>query len=225
MPRYNYSVSVSRQKQFIRRFKKFLLIAIAIGLVIGLIVYLDVNKQNNVKNDQKGTALVTTIKPSTIDFKTVYFSFTAANNWINSASETSDKAFVYRSYRGALVEQELKIYVNDGSEDLAATRALPIEIDGSGHIISGTVTEHCSSAGVNKMAGPIQLVTIGGTRMLCKIDDTNFLVVVGEIKGSTSIKLSRPDGTLATYSFLYRSSTLPANTRDLVDILKSFKTL
>lgn len=224
MPRYQYDVSISRQKRFIRRFKKLILICVGIIIVIGVVVVLDSFRQSKSHN-QTGPVIVTTLAPSIHKFSTPYFSFTAPSSWINISNESAANKFVYRSFRGKLVEQELKIFVNDMAVDLTATRVLPVKIYDDKSLLAGEVSEHCSTyTNIKTANGPV-IINAGQTKFLCQLDGTNFLVVLGEIGGDTTIRLKRSDGSYATYNFMYRSSTTPTNTVGLIDIIKSFTSL
>jgi hypothetical protein len=222
VPRYHYDVSISRQKRFIRRFKQFLLVLLVIAATIGLIILADAVRQNLRNDPQTGTPKVTVIRPSIREFDTEYFTFSTPTNWTNVAESTSGRTFVYRSYRGQLVEQELTVYVNGAPEDLSATHVLPVRVDEQNRLVPTEVSGHCNTVSDVKKANAPLRVTIMQTSMLCRLDDTNFLVAVGEKGGSTNIKMRRADGSGITYSFLYRSSAVPPDTLELVNIINSF---
>ena len=225
MPRYHYDVSISRQKRFIRRFKKFLYFCFGTLVVVGLAIFIDSVRQQQQDNTETGAPVVTTVSPSIREFESPYFRFTTPSNWRRITDETTDKQFTYRSYRGDLVEQELKIFVNNTSADLSAIRVLPVRINENGKIIPGAISEHCSvAAGVTKASAPVS-VTMEQVNFLCQVDGTNFLVVIGERGGGSTLNLKRPNGSTAKYSFIYRSSSVPPNSTDLIDILNAFTPL
>jgi hypothetical protein len=225
MPRYHYDVSINRQKRFIRWFKKILLLCAGVVTIILMIIIVDTIRQGRDDNTETGTPVITEFNPAIREFESAYFKFTTPSNWRRITDETTDKQYVFRSYRGDLVEQELKVYVNDPTADLLAVRVLPVRVDEKGHLIPGGVSEHCSkAAGTTKSSGPVN-VTMEQVTFSCQTDGTNFLLVVGERGGGTSLKLKRPSGGEATYSFIYRSSSVPTNTTDLIDILNSFVTI
>lgn len=224
MPHYQHNVSISRQKRFIRRFKKLILVCVGVIFAIGVAMVVDSFRQSK-SHDQTGPVFVTTLAPSIHKFATPYFSFTAASNWTSVSNESTSNKFVYRSFRGKLVEQELKIFINDMAVDLTATRVLPVKINEDRSLLAGEVSEHCSTLTNIKTANGPVLINAEQTKFLCQLDGTNFLVVLGEIGGDTTIRLKRSDGSYATYNFLYRSSTTPPNTVGLIDIIKSFTSL
>ncbi len=222
MPRYHYDVSISRQKRFIRRFKKFLLICLGIVVIAGVIIGIDSIRQVTEEQNDEGAPSTSVVRSPIREFDTNYFSFTAPSNWRNIREETTDQVYVYRSYRGDLVENELKVYVNM-DPDLTATRVIPVRVeDETYNIVPGQVSDHCSEAANVKTAKEPVTVTMDLATFQCIVDGTNFVVVVAEKGGSTSLELMRSNGTVTNYSFLYRSSTTPPETVQLIDILNSF---
>lgn len=227
MPRYHYDVSISRQKRFIRRFKEFMVLLAGMAFIAGIVIGIDAIRQATKDNTQQGVPSTSEVRASISEFDSDFFSFSAPSRWRNIKEETTSQIYVYRSFRGALVENELKIYVNStGVDNLAASRVMPVRIDESnGHIIPAQISDHCSQAAGTKEAKQPINVTIEQASFLCLVDDTNFTVIVAEKGGSTSLKLKRNDGSLATYNFYYRSSTTPPETTQLIDILNSFDAL
>lgn len=225
MPRYHYDVSISRQKRYIRRFKKLLFVCLGVVLIGTLAIVIDSIRQGRMDNSETGLPITTEVRPPIREFETPYFGFTAPSNWKRIQEENTAQKFVYRSFRGDLVEQELIVYVNDPSADLTAIRVLSVRVDESGRLVPGGVSEHCSTAaGTTKASAPVSVV-MDQVSFNCQVDGTNFLVVVGEKGGGTTLQLKRPDGSKAKYNFIYRSSSVPPDTTDLIDILNSFYTL
>ena len=220
MPKYQYDVNISQQKRFIRRFKKFLLIVVGIICIVIIIIIIDSLRTRD--ESEQGKAKVTILEADIRKFKTPYFKFTTPKTWVDVPSETTDKNFVYRSFRGKLIEQELKIYVNDSSTDLSATNIMPVSIEAKTKIIPGSLSEHCMTASTVKKASQPVEVTILGAKMMCQLDGTNYLIVVAERGGNTKLNLQRSDGSVATYSILYRSSTIPPESLPLTKILNEF---
>lgn len=221
MSHYQYDVSISRQKRFIRRFKKLLWFLLCILILVGAVVAFDALRQTTEDNTETGAPSTTTIRPSIREFDSEYFTFTAPPSWTNVASESTAQKFVYRSLRGQLVEQELTVYVNEQSADLSATRVLPVRIEEGKRLIPSEVSDHCNTASALKKANAPMPVTIGQVSMLCRLDDTNYLVVIGEKGGNTDIKLTGASKT-TTFHFMYRNSTFTPDTTQLIDILNSF---
>lgn len=223
MPRYHYDVSISRQKRFIRRFKEFMLIVAGIAVIIGIIIGIDAIRQATQENTQEGAPSTTVVRPPIREFDSPYFQFTAPNGWTNIASETTANTFVYRRFRGQLVEQELTIHVNSAPSNLSATRVLPVRVDETfGQIIPGEVSDHCKTVAGANATRELTEVTLSEVRFLCQADGTNYLVLIGVRGGNANLRLERTDGSTATYNFLYRSSTTPPETNQLVDIINSF---
>ncbi len=189
------------------------------ALVLAIVI--DAMRQRREPKEQLGKASVTIIKPSLREFGSDYFTFNAHESWKAMTEESSPTKYVYRSYRGALVEQELIIYVNDTAPNLVATRVLPVTIDKGSQLILGEVSGHCGKDAKSKN---IISVTIEQTTITCQTDGTNFIVVVAERGGNTKLSLKHNNET-ASYSFLFRSSTFPADATQLLDILNSFSSL
>jgi hypothetical protein len=225
MPNYQYDVNINRQKKFIRWFKKILWLCLVMVAIGGSIVLIDTFRQDKYSDVKTSQPTITTVGPSIREFETPYFSFTAPTSWTNILAESTQSKFVYRSLRGALIENELTIYANDPSSYLSATYVLPVRIQDGKHIIPTEVSEHCSKASEVKKASIPVKVNIMNTTMLCNLDSTSYLVIVGEKGGNTEIKLKRSNGSEISYRFLYRSSTVPADSLPLANIMNNFTPL
>lgn len=222
MPHYLYGINISKQKRFISRFKKLILIVMVVILMVGAFVIADTLKQNNNVEMPTGAPVISSVKIETKDFTTPYYSFTTTKNWKNIEVESNENKYVYRSYRGTNIEQELKIFVNEKPNDLSATRVLPIILGTTKRIVPSEISEHCNTqSSIKKANGPIE-VTILGTKMLCQLDGSNFIVVVAIKGGGTDIVYKKPDGAVVTFNIIYRSSSVPADSAPLTAILRSF---
>jgi len=225
LPHYQYDVSISRQKRFIRKFKKLLLVIFGVIILIGIVIGIDATRQNLHHDTEVGQPSVTTVHPSIREFDTPYFTFNAPTGWTNVDSESATHKFDFKSYRGTLIEQELTVYVDDPTADLTGTYALPVKIGTDQRIIPTQVTDHCNTVSAIKKANAPVVVTIMQTKISCLLDGTNYVVIVGEKDGDANIKLKRPNGRIATYNFVYRSSTVPPDSLPLVNILNTFTPL
>ena len=222
MPRYQYDVSVSRQKKFIRRFKQLLLLVALVVIGAVIVISLDGFNQNIKSDTMIGKPIVTTVKPSIREFDTPYFTFSSPTTWKNIPEETTTQKFVYQGGYGKMLQQQLDIYVNTPPKDLSGTYALPVRVDTlSNRLIPTEVSPHCNTASSIKKASAPMEVVINEVKMLCQLDVVNYIVIVGEKGGSTGIKLKRNDGTYATYYFVYRSSSIPPDTQPLIAIISS----
>ncbi|CAN5383500.1 hypothetical protein BH10PAT3_BH10PAT3_2650 [soil metagenome] len=226
MPNYQYDVSISRQKKFIRRFKKFLLILIVIVSIAAGIVVFDSVHQNIKSDTQVGKSSTTIYRPTIREFDAPYFTFTSPVSWVNLPGESTEQKFVYQGGTGKMLQQQLDIYINTPPKDLSGTYVLPVRVtDGSNNIIPTEVSDHCNTASaLKKASGPVT-VKIMGVSMQCQLDSANYIVIVGEKGGDAGIKLKRNDGSTATYYFVYRSSSVPPDTRPLVSIISNFTSL
>lgn len=223
MALYQYDVSVSKQKKFKRRFKKLFLILLAILLVVGIIILIDSLKTKD--ENQQGKIESHTVSEDFAEFTTPFFYFKTAKSWRTVEKESTDNKFVYRSFRGTLLEQELVVYVNNPGADLIATHVLPVEIESKQSIISTNVSDHCNTVSAVKKAGASTPITIAGVAMQCVLDGTEYKVAAGVKGGTTDIVLTRPGGTTATYNFLYKNFTFSPDGLAFIKLLRTFKTL
>lgn len=222
MSHYQYDVSIGRQKKFIRRFEKFLIVLLAVVIIGAIVIGFDSINQSITNDTQVGKTNETSVRPLIREFDTDYFMFTAPSNWVSIPSETTDKKFTYRGYNGTLIDSELIIYVNNTAADLEASYVLPIRIDEKQTIIPTQVSDHCNTKSDKKNTASTTRVAIMEVTMLCRVDSTNYLVVAGLKGGDTDIKLKRNNGTIANYNFIYRSSSVPPNSLPFINILNSF---
>jgi hypothetical protein len=222
VPHYQYNTNLSRQKRYIRRSKKFIWAIAVIIIIAMLVIGIDAQHQNTKVETSTGKQIVTTIRPSVREFDTPYFSFSAAPAWINLPEQSTPQKFVYQGGSGKVLQQELDVYVNIPPKDMSGTYALPIKIDEGNKIVPTQITDHCNTASTVKKASLPVTVTIMGVTMQCKLDSANYITVVGEKGGDSSIKLKRSDGSIATYYFIYKSSSNPADMQPLINIMSTF---
>lgn len=222
VPRYQYDVSVSRQKRFLKRSKELTLVLLGLLVFAGALVVADSMRQSSDEKPVEGQPTVSVVGPSQKEFSSAYFAFKAPSSWTNIAAETTGSKFVYRSYRGQLVEQELAIYINSAPSSAVVTRVLPVRVEEGGkHMIPGDMSEHCSKAAGTAVGQPVA-VTMDGVHFVCQVDSTNYLAAVGVRGGGIDVKLTRADGSSANYNFIYRCSTVLPDSAQLVDIINSF---
>lgn len=163
--------------------------------------------------------------PSIKIFRTPYFQFQAGKTWSEDAKETSANKYVYRSYRGPLIDHDLTIYINPPSQVLNATRIQPVEpqADGTFKVPEG-ISTHCQTALPEAEKKQEVSVTFKGVTFVCDGDDTLFDVLVGKVNGTPLMELIRPDGSTANYIIVYRDLTAEATGRELKEIVESFQT-
>lgn len=162
--------------------------------------------------------------PSIKVFRSSYFQFQTGKSWSEDAKETSDNKYVYRSYRGPLLEHELTIYVNAEAPEFDVVRVQPVKPKDNGTFeVTEGISEHCQLALPEGQRNRIQTVSFNGVTIPCRADGTNFDVVVGEIGDDPYILLKRPDGSTAQYLIIYKDLTATPTGQELNRIAQTFQ--
>ncbi len=194
-------------------------ILLAVGIFEG---YKTINRIDYNPDDQTTSeASTTTIVAKDQTFQTPYFQFTAGRSWVADAGASGNGVYVYRSMRSKLLEHQLTVYVNSPPPKLEVTRVLPITIEKNA-ITIGAVSEHCGKVtGYNR-----QLTTtiVSGVTISCFGDDTKYSVLAGLVGGTPQMNLSRPDGSMATYTIYYSNVTAMPDAAQFSEIMQTFRT-
>jgi len=223
--RYRYDANMNKQQRFVRRYRFFIILFVV--ALVGIIAWIlwDALRQG----DQKPSSSETTtsfVSSNTITFENEHFTFTVPNTWRDIPKESSAQKYVYRSYRGELVEEELDVYINSSGEDTSAVRVLPVTYDSaSGKFTQSEISDHCSTKAGTKAAYQPVRVSIADSSLMCQIDGTNYLVVVGLKGGSEAMQLQGPGGKNVQMTIFYRNSIVPPESEKLVKLINQFKVL
>lgn len=213
-----------RRHRFVRRSKRLFVVLtttiLIIGVIIGVDVFLQTRSKPTVTSD-KGAAVV---ESPFLTIRSGYFQFQAPKTWVEIANETTNATYVYRSLQNELLEQELDIYINRQPPDLAATRVLPVMINNDS-LVGMTVSDQCRNAlpPSDKSTLP-QIVTWQTVQFSCIVNSNEYTVVVGQKNGGTSLPMTRPDGTAAGYTILYKNLKSTPDSKDLDEIIQTFHT-
>ncbi len=160
-------------------------------------------------------------------FTTPYFQLQTDQNWQAVPAESTAHAYVYRAFKGRLVERDLTVYVNELPPRLMLTYILPVRVDGN-QFTAGSVSDHCRTAApaayLAKSRNPIE-VTIDSVHFICQTDGTSTTIGTGLKGGSYQTALSRPNGSSAQYFLLYHDLAFNPRPQLFKDIVDSFKTL
>ncbi len=209
------------------RFVFYLFLVVAIA-VIGFFVF-DIYRQSKASDTPSAstTPVTSTITADSQVMRSQYFQFRTSNKWRAITSETKEDHYVYRQFNGPLVEQELVVDVNrDINEVLAlvqTTRVLPVRINPNGTMQPGQeVSDHCLKA-VPKDSKQQQIVKYREVTFACSPDGRSYVVVVGEVGGTTALALQRPSGQKSTYRITYKNVTANPSSRDLINMIESFE--
>ncbi len=212
--------------RFIRRLKWFIAgLFIAVPVII-VILFFTTSVFIEPEAPPATSGVQTSVQaPSTKIFRTVHFQFQASNTWTEDAKETTANKFVYRSFRGPIIEHDMTIYVNPSTTQFDATRIQPVipQPDGTLKDIEG-ISEHCDTSLPPADKDREQTVKFHGVTFICDADDTIFDVLVGKVEGSPFIDLVRPDDSTARYLISYRDLTAAPTGRELREIVRSFQT-
>ena len=157
-------------------------------------------------------------------FNTEYFQFDADVGWVFDEKESSKTKFVYRIWRGPLIEHQLDLYVNDPrGARYEAPHVLPVAIDGN-KLVGGTPSEHCKATfpktGGNRNPAAVKFAN---TSLTCNPDDIRYRLILGVVNAGNEIKLKRENGQEATYVITYQDLTYSNSGRDLSKIVNSFQ--
>lgn len=227
MARYIYDVNISKHNKYRRLFKRLIfLLLLLLVIVIGLIIYDAIKEQLNEQGDATAAETVV-VKPKTITFTTDYFSFTAPDTWKFMDKESTKSTYVYRSYRGNLVEQELNVHINTSSTvDVSAIRVVPVNFNQATRMLEATVaSEHCNTFTKQRAVYQPIRVSLLNTSMMCQLDGTNYLLVAGQIGGSDDMKFKSINGSNISVKVFYRYSAVPADNQYFIKLLNTFKIL
>lgn len=225
MPRYQHSHSYHHQTRFITRVRKIIIITILVFVLAVIIVLIDSWREGRQATTPADPSQETsaTFQPSFQVFTSDYFQFQAGRDWKHIANESSNTRFVYRSFRGALVERNMTVAINPTTSPEPTTRVLPVQLSLDNQLLPKQVSKHCRQSLPGN--GPLlpQAAEMGGVRFLCNPDGTDYSVQVGMIGGSAPMLITRPNGQSATYSVTYQDVTAHPNDKELQEILKTFQ--
>lgn len=198
---------------------------IAVIVIIGLFVLVDSMRERNLADAPSDPTAATSanFSPTTQIFNNQYFQFQTDSSWKQVPAETTSTRFVYRSFRGTLVEHELYIYVNDQAPVADTTRVLPVEIGPNSQLIASKISDHCKTALPPNSPLKIQNMKLSDVEFMCNPDATNYSVSVGLKGGSAPMKIMRPNGTVATYGIIYRNVTATPGDQELQEIISAFQ--
>ena len=229
MYRYKYNTSYHNKSKRARHVGVFaivfsVVVVAGVGAVVAEIVLQKLRKQTPVSQ-----ATYSSVQGSSINlFRTEYYQFQTDNSWREVPSETKKNHFVYASYKGPLVEHDLTIDINDTTKIPDAlsrtTNIMPVQIEANGRLtIVAGVGEHCKNALPKNTPNLPIWVTQKQVKFLCTPDAVLYQVQVGVIGGGTSMKITRPDGSKASYSITYRNLRFTPDDNMLRQLIDGFQ--
>lgn len=229
MYRYKYNKSYHHKSKKARRTTVLAVIfSIAVFGAVGYIGY-DIFKQSSKKDTPVSREVYSSVQGASINyFRSEYFQFQTDKSWQEVSLETKKNHYVYRSFKGPLVEHDLVIDVNPTSAEVLAnartTHVLPITVESTGRFnIADSVGEHCKTLmPKNALPNPTR-VTQKQVSFNCAVDAVLYQVQVGVVGGTTDMLLTRPDGTKATYRITYRNLRFTPDESMIRTIIDTFQ--
>lgn len=227
MSRYYHGTSYHHQRRFIKRVKRLIVTLLLVLLLVGLVLLVDARKETKQATTPSAPTQETSVSyaPSSQIFRTQYFQFQTDKSWKQVQNESTGNRFVYRSFRGTLVEHELTIYINEAAANLPESAyVLPVEPGPNNQLVAGKVSDNCRKAVPPNNKQISVIVTLSEVRFLCHPDSNNYIVTVGLKNGGAPMKLKRAGGSIATYGIIYRNVTANPDAYELQQILNTFQT-
>lgn len=222
--KYKTHVNYHRRK---RLFKKLLLLAVLIigvgGFFGGKYIISNYFQEETILTDAP-VENVGFFAPSTQIFRSPYFQLQANKSWAQDLNASTTNKFIYRSYNGPLIEQEVIIYVNDIPNDIVVTRTLPVKVNETSKSLSLLPVSEACGKNLPDKKRLVQQATVNGVMVKCNVDDNNYTLLVGVVGGTTSFNMMRPDGSTAKYAIYYRDVTANPGSLALEELLKTFQT-
>lgn len=229
MYRYKYNKSYHHKS---RRARRTTVLAVFFSIfVLGAAAYIayDLYKGNSNKEEPVSQPAFSSVQGASINlFRTEYFQFQTDSSWKEVTSETKEKKYVYRSFKGPLVEHDITVEVNPAPEVVTLGRTnhvMPVQIEASGQLtIEDGAGDHCGKQVPKTAARLPQTVTQRQVTFTCSVDAVLYQVQVGVVGGTTDMIISRPDGTKATYRITYRNLKFTPDDAILRNIISTFQT-
>ena len=231
MAKYYRQQGETKQRKILRIVRPIMLI-IFTGSVIGLgyFVY-DIFRQEGASevSSEPTTATTSTITSNIKIQTSPYFQFQTTEKWRTIANETREGHYVYRGFKGQVVDQELVIDVNNQIPEVLATtlvnRVLVVSAGSQGTLnVADDKLIHCKKIVKPGTEKDQQYVNYSQTTFPCNPDSTSYQVVVALAGGNNIMKLPRPDGSVASYKISYRNLSAQETPGDLVCMIKTFTT-
>jgi hypothetical protein len=224
MPRYYHGTSYHHQARYIRRVRRLVIGIALIAALAGFVVFVDALRETEHAETPSETTegVHGSFQPASQIFHTPYFQFQADPSWKEVQNESTSKKFVYRSFRGSLVRHEMTISVNDPPANAATTRVLPVEVGADNELTAGKTSDHCRTA-LPPNSKDVASITLNEVRFLCNPEATDYSVNVGLKGRAAPINIKRPDGSMASYSIVYRDVTASPGDHELREILSAFQ--
>ncbi len=217
-------MNYQRRKRYILRVRIFFVAIFLLAVAAAAYGYTVIRKTEQ-SSQNGGGAVQTTASyyaESVNILRSPYFQFQANKTWVEVPGESTPTKFIYRSFRGNLIEHQMTIYVNESPANLVANRVLPVTISDNSELLPATVTDHCIKAtGKSSIDDP--MIAMERVKFKCDADSTNYAVLVGQVGGTTTLPLKRADGSMANYTIYYTNLKATPEPSQITDIVNSFQ--
>ncbi len=228
MSRYEYQTSYHHKRVKARKTRA---LAIASGVLVLFVAIFVIYDQVRGKLDNKqpeSQATVSAVEGAVTNlFTTEYFQFQVDKKWVEIPEASTPTKFVYKSKNGPLVEHQLVIYVDDKptANDAYTTRVYPVKLTSDGRLenVNG-VSDHCKSGIKTGLKNEPEAVEYNGVKFICNAPGVNYRVFVGQVGGTTSLPLTRPNGQIKNYTIVYDDVRAYPSSNQIDAIVSTFRT-
>lgn len=229
---YRHNDALHRHRVRAYRFRKVALVASAIVIIVAVGIGVDwILNQVNRSETLVTTEYTKSVQSANIDvYRTEYFQFQAPESWVEVASETTNKRFVYVKNSGSLITQRLMVIVDrpetNREADVQIDRVLPITLDSNNRFNPAvSVSDHCENSWPGGLPRNPSRITHEGVSFVCTPDSRQYNVVIGEVGGDESISATTSDGRQVTIYVVYSDLTAYPSPGDIYNIISSFSIL
>lgn len=222
-----YKLNQSHKDIYRRRFRVVvLLMASLIVLVLfGSIKIYDALNSKEGSQSPVGKKIISNIAGPKL-FKNQFFEFYSSDDW-RLLNEGSPNKIGYAQYSDGVVAASFVVYVNQTPipDQLKATMALPVSINGNSFSKIGSISEPCGQTYAPNALKVIKEISISSTSMLCQPDSSVYTLIVGQVGGDYNLKMVRSSGQVANYIIIYTSSSFIPSAASFMNLIPTFKSL
>lgn len=228
--RHNDALHKHRVRAYrLRKVSLVFLLVVIVG-VVGVGIDWVLNQVDNTETVVSSENLKSVQSANVSVYRTEYFQFQAPESWVEVASESTDKRFVYVKNNGTLITQKLTVIVDrpetNREADFKLTHVLPVQIDEDGNFNPLTsVGSHCNDSFPADLKRNPSRITHEGVSFVCAPSSQQYNIVIGQFGEDESIVANLTDGRQISLFIVYSDLTAYPSAGDVYNIVSSFKTL
>lgn len=229
---YRHNDAMHKHRVRAYRFRKVAIAAFAVVLLLAVVIGVDwiINQASNTETVVSTENTKSVQSANVAVYRTGYFQFQAPESWVEVASETTDKRFVYVKNSGPLITQRLMVMIDrpetNREADMHIERVLAATLDSNNSLNPiGTVSSHCSDSWPVGLVRTPARITHDGVSFVCSPDSRQYNVVIGEPDGDESISATMSDGREIKVFIVYSDLTAYPSPGDIYNIISSFNIL